>query len=135
MVNILLVEDDATTRELVFRSLTLSRTQFSITQAENGREALDILRGDSPTKRVPLPVIVLLDLEMPLMNGFEFLEELRADPKLKSAPVFVLSTSDAIADKDRAFSKAISGYMVKSEMGPGYNKVPTLLERFLDSLN
>jgi CheY-like chemotaxis protein len=134
MVNVLVVDDDDASRESICRGLANSDIKFAITCAEDGREALEILRGQSPGKHVEMPVMVLLDLEMPRMNGFAFLDELRADPKLKNAPVFILSSSDAIEDKARALSGATSGYLVKSEMGAGYKKLPTLLESFLDSL-
>src|SRR5262245_37609876 len=82
-LNILLVEDDDVAAESVERSLRKHQVDFPIIWAENGREALEILRGVHPTKKVRAPCITLLDLNMPIMNGFEFLQVLRADKDLE----------------------------------------------------
>jgi CheY-like chemotaxis protein len=130
MVNILLVDDDDVTRESVRRGLKRGGADFPMTAAEDGREAIEILRGASPTKHIAAPMVVLLDLNMPRMNGFEFLRELRSDAILKKTVVFVLTSSDADADKDRAYLSQISGFMVKSLVGPQYSKLATLLIDF-----
>jgi CheY-like chemotaxis protein len=127
MVNVLLVDDDDATRELVCRGIKRAGGEFPITAAEDGREALDILRGTSPTKGIEAPIVVLLDLNMPRMNGFEFLKELRADAKLRNTSVFVLTTSDADSDKVRAYQSCIAGFMVKSDVGPQYSKLAAML--------
>ena len=62
--------------------------------------------------------LVLLDLNMPRMNGFEFLRALRADDALRATVVFVLSTSGSDGDRARAYNEGIAGYMVKSGLGP-----------------
>jgi CheY-like chemotaxis protein len=61
---------------------------------------------------------VLLDLNMPRMNGFEFLRELRSDRELRRTVVFVLTTSDIQSDRMRAYEECIAGYIVKSRIGP-----------------
>jgi CheY-like chemotaxis protein len=133
-MNILLVDDDDVTRESVRRGLKRAGADFPLTTAEDGQEAIEILRGASPAKRIEMPLVVLLDLNMPRMNGFEFLQELRSDARLKKTPVFVLTTSDADADKDRAYRCCISGFMVKSLVGPQYSKLASLLTTYADTV-
>jgi CheY-like chemotaxis protein len=95
--------------------------------AEHGRAALAVLRGEDPTRKVTTPVVVLLDLNMPVMNGFEFLAELRHDPLLHDTVVFVLTTSASDLDRTRAYDHVIAGYLVKSALGPQFAKLARLL--------
>ena len=94
--------------------------------AGNGMEALDMLRGTGGnTPEVPLERrIILLDLNMPKMNGIEFLRELRADPVLGLIPVIVLTTSDEDRDKVEAFQLNVAGYIVK----------PVTLAHFIETM-
>jgi CheY-like chemotaxis protein len=78
--------------------------------AGNGLEALEMLRSDALPKSRRL---VLLDLNMPKMNGIEFLRELRADPELSPTPVVVLTTSDAERDRVEAYNLHVAGYLLK----------------------
>jgi len=126
-LSILLVEDDDVAAEAVQRSLRKHDVAFPLTWAEDGEIALRILRGEDPHKRVQRNVIILLDLNMPRMNGFEFLRELRNDPVLRDKVVFVLTTSDSDSDRSRAYHENIAGYMVKSAVGPQFSKVARLL--------
>ena len=80
--------------------------------ARNGEEALSKLRGYG-SGAVSRPFIVTLDLNMPRMGGLEFLEEVRNDPSLQDAIIFVVTTSDAPADIATAYSRNIAGYIVK----------------------
>ena len=103
--------------------------------AFNGEEALDLLlgrQGQDPLR--PLPEVILLDLNMPRMNGAEFLSELRADPELRDIPVFVTTTSGM--DDDRAAAEALDvrGYIVKPldfETSPDLIDSLSLLEQLL----
>jgi CheY-like chemotaxis protein len=117
-LNILLVEDDDVAAEAVARGLQRHAVEINVTPAQDGAVALQILRGQHPTHRVAAPCLVLLDLNMPRMNGFEFLRELRSDRKLRRTVVFVLTTSDIENDRSRAYEQGIAGYMVKSRLGP-----------------
>jgi CheY-like chemotaxis protein len=103
---------------------------FPITTAQDGREALDILRNRHATLSIKRPFVVLLDLNMPRMNGFEFLEEVRADEELKASVIFILTTSDSDADRSRAYNDNIAGYMVKSAVGPQFSKLASLLQNY-----
>jgi CheY-like chemotaxis protein len=126
-LTILLAEDDDVAAEAVVRSLRKAGLQFPVVWAEDGAQALDALRGGDPARQVPRPRVVLLDLNMPRMNGFEFLQALRADPMLCDDVVFVLTTSDAETDRTRAYHAHIAGYMVKAAVGPQFLRLAQLL--------
>lgn len=135
IMNILLVEDDDVAAEGVVRSLNKNSLPFPIVIAEDGIEALHILRNNDPTKKIQKPYLILLDLNMPRMNGFEFLEEIRTDDELRDSVIFVLTTSDADSDRTQAYHKNIAGYMVKSAVGPQFLKLAKLLDSYHDSVN
>ncbi len=131
-LSILLVEDDDVAAEAVERSLKKSGITIPIVHAANGAIALEILRSKAPLCRRPL--ITLLDLNMPQMNGFEFLRAVRSDPALASLIIFVLTTSDAELDRARAYEENIAGYMVKSAIGPQLSRVANLLREYATSV-
>jgi CheY-like chemotaxis protein len=133
IVNILVVDDDDVTAETVRRSLRKVGSDFLVVEAADGQEGLDILKGRSE-KRVSRPYITLLDLNMPRMNGFEFLEAVRADPVLASSVIFVLSTSDSDADRTRAYKDQVAGYMLKSAIGPQMVRLTALLHDYAQSV-
>ena len=126
-VKILLVDDDDVDAEMVVRGFRKYRIGNPITIAENGVEGLEILRrnGGEPFAK---PFLILLDLNMPGMNGFEFLDVLRDDPMLRDSIVFVLTTSNAEADRARSYRKNVAGYIVKSDVGPSFKKAVDLLD-------
>ena len=126
-LNVLLVEDDDVAAESVVRSLRRGGTAFPVVWAEDGLVALAALRGEDAQRRVPRPRVTLLDLNMPRMNGFEFLQHLRSDPRLSDEVVFVLTTSDADSDRTRAYRAHIAGYMVKHVVGPRFSRLALLL--------
>jgi CheY-like chemotaxis protein len=110
MVNILLVEDDEVDVMNVRRAFQKNDIRNPLWVAGNGREGLDLLRGgEIPRERR----LVLLDLNMPRMNGIEFLRELRADPALRLTPVVVLTTSDDERDRVDAYGLNVAGYILK----------------------
>jgi len=131
-LNILLVEDDEVDVMNVKRAFRMNHITNPLFVAENGLEALEKLRnGDVPQGRR----IVLLDLNMPKMNGIEFLRELRSDPALAATPVVVLTTSNNDRDKIEAYNFNVAGYLVKpvtfgefSELMMTLNKYWTLVE-------
>lgn len=84
----------------------------------DGLEALGVLRGEHPDVSLdPARTLVLLDLNMPRMNGIEFLEQLRSDPELQATPVLVHTTSEAPEDKAAVARYSVVGYVPK--VGPG----------------
>ncbi|MES2673411.1 MAG: response regulator [Pseudomonadota bacterium] len=129
-MHILLVEDDDVSVESVVRSLRKHDVEFPMTIAQDGQEALEILRNQHPTHSIKRPFLILLDLNMPRMNGFEFLEAIRSDAALKSSIVFILTTSDSDSDRSRAYNDNIAGYMVKSSVGPQFSKLALLLRNY-----
>jgi CheY-like chemotaxis protein len=109
-INIFLVEDDEVDVMNVKRAFDKNHITNPIFVAGDGVEALAKLRsGEIPMGRR----IVLLDLNMPRMNGIEFLRELRKDPELASTPVVVLTTSNNDRDKVEAYDLNVAGYLVK----------------------
>lgn len=129
-VNLLLVDDDDVAAEAVVRSLRKHTVDFPVTLARDGIEALEILRKTHPDLSIEKPYIILLDLNMPRMNGFEFLQEIRNDNQLRDSVVFVLTTSDFDADRTRAYQENIAGYMVKLAVGPQFSKLAALLNDY-----
>jgi CheY-like chemotaxis protein len=134
-MNILLVEDDDVAAEAVIRSIKKNALDFPVVVAVDGIEALQILRDQLPGRTIEKPFLVLLDLNMPRMNGFEFLQEVRSDESLREIVVFVLTTSDADSDRSRAYHENIAGYMVKSAVGPQFAKLTRLLDSYANSVN
>jgi DNA-binding response OmpR family regulator len=133
-LTILLIEDDDVAAESVERSLRRREVDFPVVWAEDGAIGLAILRGEHPTKKIAPPYIVLLDLNMPRMNGFEFLQELRADKTLEGTVVFVLTTSDSDIDRSRAYHEHIAGYVVKAAVGPHFANLARFIINYGDSV-
>ncbi len=129
-LSILLIEDDDVAAESVRRSLDKAGLTVPLQWAQDGLHALEILRGEHACQAAPRPRVILLDLNMPRMNGFEFLQALRIDPRLHDEVVFVLTTSDDESDRTRAYHENIAGYMVKSAVGPQFSKLVALLQSY-----
>ncbi|WP_028102741.1 response regulator [Pseudoduganella violaceinigra] len=106
---ILLVEDDQVDVMTILRALKEVHVGNRVVAMENGEAALEYLRepGSEP------PCIILLDLNMPIMNGIEFLQNIKQDPLLRRIPVIVLTTSEEQQDKMRSFDLGVAGYMTK----------------------
>ncbi len=106
---IFLVEDDRVDTMTVIRALKDIQVTNPLIQQENGEEALNYLRDSNNDK----PCIILLDLNMPIMNGIEFLQVIKNDDQLKAIPVVVLTTSEEQQDKVNSFNLGVAGYMAK----------------------
>jgi len=106
---ILLVEDDQVDTMTVTRALKEIHVTNKLMHVENGEEALDYLQDSTSDK----PCIMLLDLNMPIMNGIELLKVVKNDQQLKRIPVVVLTTSEEQQDKVNSFNLGIAGYMTK----------------------
>ncbi|MCI0493806.1 response regulator [candidate division KSB1 bacterium] len=106
---ILLVEDDQIDIMTVRRALKKINVTNQVTSVVNGEEALQVLRNSEPLK----PAIILLDLNMPRINGIEFLKIIKNDKNLCRIPVVVLTTSQEEQDKRWCFNLGIAGYMLK----------------------
>jgi CheY-like chemotaxis protein len=107
---ILLVEDDELDIISVSRSLKNLGDDYELITAYNGKEALSILKESKPAIK---PDVILLDLNMPKMNGIEFLKALREDPSLKNLKVFIMTTSADGSDRAATDKLGISGYIIK----------------------
>jgi len=106
---ILLVEDDRIDAMTVQRALKEIKVLNQVIIRENGEEALEFLRDEANQQ----PAIILLDLNMPKMNGIEFLEVAKTDDSIKKIPVIVLTTSHGEWDRIQSFNLGAAGYMVK----------------------
>ena len=130
-IGILHVEDDAVDAMVMERALKKLELSYVLFQARNGIEALDVLRGTNGKEKIqPAPKIILLDLNMPKMNGIEFLRELRADKNLKSLSVFIMTTSSDERDRADAYELNVAGYMIKPISLENYNHIVATLSSF-----
>ncbi|ACE83261.1 response regulator [Cellvibrio japonicus] len=125
-VNLLIVDDDDIDVTALKRTLQKLKLLNPLYRAKDGIEALDLLRNGE----VPSPYIVLLDINMPRMNGLEFLEHLRADPALTHAIVFVLTTSKSDEDIIAAYREHVAGYLLKQRMDSDFMQVVGLLDHY-----
>lgn len=125
-LNLLLVEDDDVDTMTVRRAFKQNKldAKHCLHVASDGVEALAMLRGEGTEKIPASDRLILLDLNMPRMNGIEFLTALRADPVLQHIPAIVLTTSDEDRDKVEAYSLNVAGYILK----------PVTFEKFVETL-
>lgn len=107
-LNILLIEDDMIEVMKLNRTISSLKLEHKIVEANNGEEALKILE-----KKDELPDIILLDLNMPKINGIEFLSILKADDILKYIPTIILTTSNNQKDLLECYKIGIAGYVLK----------------------
>ena len=127
LLNILLVEDDEVDVMNVRRAFQRNHIRNPLFLASDGTEALEKLRnGEVPRERR----IVLLDLNMPRMNGIEFLRELRNDPELAATTVIVLTTSKADQDRIDAYNLNVAGYLVKPVTFSNFCEVMVALNKY-----
>ncbi len=112
---ILLVEDDPKDVELTLTSLAESHLANEVVVVRDGEEALNYLyrRGAFKLRLEGYPIVVLLDLKLPKINGLEVLERLKADADLQSVPVVILSSSREEPDLKRAYALGVNSYVVK----------------------
>lgn len=127
LLNILLVEDDDVDVMTVQRALTRANIANPLYVAHDGLEALEVLRKDQiPAQRR----LLLLDVNMPKMNGIELLREIRKDPKLKPLTVIVLTTSNAERDRIEAFKLNVAGYLLKPVTFGQFAEVMTTINKY-----
>ena len=126
LTNILLVEDDHVDVMNIQRAFKKININYPLNIAFNGVEALNMLKGNNgKPKLTPAPKIILTDINMPKMNGIEFIRELRNDPEFKSTIVFVMTTSNDEQDKLDAYSLNVAGYILK----------PLSFEKFVNTVS
>lgn len=126
-LNILLVDDDEVDVMTVKRAFAKANIANQLFVATDGIEALELLRSDGiPAERR----LVLLDLNMPRMNGIEFLREVRADPQLQPLTVVVLTTSNEDRDRVDAYQLNVAGYLIKPVTFHSFADVMATLNKY-----
>jgi CheY-like chemotaxis protein len=113
VINILLVEDDSLDVMDVKRTMDKMGILHKMQVAKNGEEAFQYLNGVKANNPEAWPDVVLLDINMPKMNGMEFLQAVRNSDQLKNTKIFMLTTSEEKEDKELAKKLGVSGYIVK----------------------
>lgn len=113
VIKILLVEDDAVDTIDIKRTLDKMNIFYTIFNKKNGEEALRFLKYEIDDKPESLPDIVLIDINMPRINGLELLTIIRATEEWKHLKCFIITTSGEKIDKEKAISLGASGYIVK----------------------
>lgn len=135
MRSVLLVEDDIFDTMMAPKTFAKFNVPHQLHTAFNGEEALDLLLGRGDAQPItPLPELILLDLNMPRMDGLEFLAQMRATPALSSIPVYITTTSDMERERAAAAGLAVSGYILKPlDFASGHDMVDSLdlLEKLL----
>lgn len=111
---ILLVEDDDTDVELVKRTLDKKGLSNPFYRACDGIEALEILEREKLLTKFPQPILIVLDINMPRMNGFEFLKAIRSNDQMQKCLVFILTTSTRDADLQTSYQHNVAGYFRKN---------------------
>jgi CheY-like chemotaxis protein len=130
MPSILLVEDDQMDIMNVQRELRKNNISVPLHIARNGREALNMLRGEADQPRIEHPSVVMLDINMPRMNGLELLEQLRSDPEFVNLNVFITTTSDLESERLKAQNLAVSGYIIKPLSFDSFGEGGTTVDGF-----
>ena len=113
IINILLVEDDQLDAMDIKRSLDKLNILYRMIVSRNGEEALQVLKNEHENSFEKLPDVILIDINMPRMNGLELLSVIRNTEEWKDLKCFMITTSDERVDKDKAGELGVSGYIVK----------------------
>ncbi len=123
---ILLAEDNERDIELVMGVLEEHRLANEVCVVRDGAEALDYLyqRGDFVSRGNGLPIVVLLDLKMPKVDGLEVLRQIKGDPKLKAIPVVMMTSSREEQDLVQSYELGVNSYLVK----------PVKFQQFIESV-
>lgn len=122
-IEVLLVEDSAEDAELTIDSLREGGLVNEIKWVKDGQEALDTLFGKEEDS-IEKPMVILLDLKLPKISGFEVLEKIRSNVAFKDTPVIILSSSKEYIDINRAYDLGVNSYIVK----------PVNFENFTESI-
>lgn len=125
-ITIAIVDDDDVDSRAIERAMAQLKIANPIIRAFDGIDALEKLRDQN----VSMPLIILLDLNMPRMGGIEFLDELRKDEKLHSALVIMLTTSSAPEDINAAYEHYVAGYIVKGDIAKGFTDLINKLDSY-----
>lgn len=113
---ILIAEDDASHRLLIRKSLEDHGIKNIIMEVEDGQQAIDYIYGHevyADRKKYPLPDLILLDIKMPKINGFEVLEKLKSDTKTKTIPIVMLTSSSSKEEIAMGYQQGANAYITK----------------------
>jgi len=123
---VLLIEDDKIDALMVSKAAKELNVANPLINFVNGEQALEYLRNEAN----PKPCVILLDLNMPLMSGIEFLKIIKIDSVLKCIPIIALTTSKADSDKIQCFDNGIAGYIVKPSNYEGFIEAIKILNLY-----
>ncbi len=129
-LNILLIDDDDIDAKALERAFRRGKIGNSIVRAVDGIEALEMLKGANGKTKPPSPRILLVDLNMPRMNGIELVQALRQDEELRRSIVFILTTSKHDEDKKAAYGLNVAGYIAKATAVEDFRKLVSLLDSY-----
>jgi two-component system, chemotaxis family, response regulator Rcp1 len=129
-INLLLVEDDPGDVELTREGLRSARVEVNMHVVDDGDKALQYLRKQGPYRDASRPDMVLLDINMPKMNGKDVLREIRKVEALKDIPVVILTTSEAEADITDCYRLGANSYITKPVGYDAFSRVMAELENF-----
>jgi CheY-like chemotaxis protein len=133
---ILIVDDDENDIFFVKRAFTEINVHCTFQMLKNGQEVVDYLKGDgefADREKYPMPMMILMDLKMPIMDGFQVLAWLRSRPGIKVIPTIVFSSSDLPGDITRAYELGANSFMTKSVTYDGLLlKLQTLSQYWLE---
>lgn len=125
-ITLFLLEDDDIDAMSIKREFKRRKIANPIIRAKDGLEAFELLASD----KISRPFVILLDLQMPRMNGLEFLTKLRADSDYKNSVVFVLTTSQNEQDIFKSYELNVAGYFIKDEVGEGFIGIVDILNGY-----
>lgn len=134
IVSILMVEDDEIDITIFKRCLKKEKISNPFYYVKNGEEALSVLRNQHSDIKLAKPYLVVMDINMPRMNGIECLTEIRNDPDLKDTVVFFMTTSEDEQDVLEAYNLNVAGYMIKSSLGENFLKSVQLIEKYFSAI-
>ena len=129
-VKILLVEDDSIDVKAFQRAMKKLKISNPINIARDGVEGWEYLQSCIEGGPEEIPSLVILDINMPRMNGLELLTKVRQNQNLRHLIVFVLTTSNDEKDKFEAFNMNVAGYMLKSDMGNSFIRAVELIDSY-----
>jgi len=130
-LTLLLVEDDEVDAETIVRCINRSKIANPLHRARDGVEALDLLRGTNGAQKLPGPVLLLVDIRMPRLDGIGLIHAIRADSALHRTVIFVLTTSNSDRDRMAAYDEHVAGYILKSNAHDEIGSLTKMLELYL----
>ncbi|MGF0538998.1 response regulator [Agrobacterium sp. ES01] len=129
-LSLFLVEDDDGDAKAVTRAFSKAKIANPIIRAFDGVDALEILRGENGKTKLTQPHLLLVDINMPRMNGIELIEAMRADAALHRSTIFVLTTSKRDEDRMAAYDLNVAGYILKQRAGEDFLQLVNMMEHY-----